>query len=190
MKKTVGYCLTGSFCTFSKSIMQIEKLKDSGFNVIPIFSFNSQKTDSRFGEATEFIKKIEKITGNKALCKIEEVEPIGPKKLLDLLIISPCTGNTLGKLAGGIYDTPVTLAAKSHIRNERPVLIGVSTNDALRGSAKNIGMLLNYRHFYFIPMGQDDYIKKPYSIVCDFEKTLSAVKCALDGKQIQPMLIM
>ncbi len=189
MKKTIGYCLTGSFCTFSKSIEQIEKLSDSGYNIIPILSFNSQSTDSRFGEAAQFKEKIENITGNKALCSIAEVEPIGPKKLLDLLVISPCTGNTLGKLANGIYDTPVTLAAKSHIRNERPVLIGVSTNDALRGSAKNIGLLLNSRHFYFIPARQDDCEKKPFSVVCDFEKTGEAVRLALCGKQIQPMLL-
>lgn len=188
MKKTIGYCLTGSFCTFSKSIGQIEELKNSGYNIIPILSYNTQKTDSRFGEAEKFREIIEEKCGNKALCTLSEVEPIGPKKLLDLLIISPCTGNTIGKLASGIYDTPVTMAAKSHLRNERPVLLGVSTNDGLRGSAKNIGLLLNSRHFYFIPMGQDDPEKKPYSIVCDFEKTVDAAKAALLEKQIQPML--
>lgn len=188
MKKTIGYCLTGSFCTFSKSISQIETLKNSGYNIIPILSYNSQTTSSRFGESECFKSIIEEICGNKALCTLSEVEPIGPKKLLDLLIISPCTGNTIGKLASGIYDTPVTMAAKSHLRNERPVLLGVSTNDGLRGSARNIGILLNSRHFYFIPMGQDDCEKKPYSIVCDFEKTLEAVRLALENKQIQPML--
>lgn len=189
MKETIGYCLTGSFCTFEKSIKQIEKLRDKGYNIIPILSYNTQKTDSRFGKAEDFKALTEEITGNKALCTIDEVEPIGPKKLLDLLIISPCTGNTIGKLASGIYDTPVTMAAKSHIRNERPVLVGVSTNDGLRGSAKNIGMLLNSRHFYFIPMGQDDCIKKPYSVVCDFEKTAEAAEAALKGIQLQPMLL-
>lgn len=189
MKKTIGYCLTGSFCTFSKSIKQIEKLTDSGYNVIPILSYNTQSTDSRFGKAEDFKAQVEEITMNKALCTIEEVEPIGPKKLLDLLIISPCTGNTIGKLANGIYDTPVTMSAKSHIRNERPVLIGVSTNDALRGSAKNIGLLLNSRHYYFIPMGQDNPESKPFSVVCDFDRTLEAAEKALDGIQIQPLLI-
>lgn len=189
MTKTIGYCLTGSFCTFSKSIKQIETLSRSGYNIIPILSLNTQTTDSRFGKAENFRKQVEEITGNKALCTLEEVEPIGPGKLLDLLIISPCTGNTLGKLAGGIYDTPVTMAAKSHLRNERPVLLGVSTNDGLRGSAKNIGILLCSRHFYFIPAGQDDFEKKPYSIVCDFEKTAEAAKAALENRQIQPMLI-
>lgn len=189
MIKTIGYCLTGSFCTFSKSLRQIEKLTDNGFKVIPILSYNTQKTDSRFGTALDFRKQVEEITGNKAMCSIEEVEPIGPKKLLDLLIISPCTGNTLGKLAGGIYDTPVTMAAKSHIRNERPVLLGVSTNDGLRGSAKNIGILLNSRHFYFIPMGQDDPDKKPFSVVCNFDRTYEAALAALEEKQLQPILI-
>ena len=189
MNKTIGYCLTGSFCTFSKSIRQIESLKNFGYNIIPILSLNSQCEDSRFGKAQDFRKQIEEITENEALCTLSQVEPIGPKKLLDLLIISPCTGNTLGKLAAGIYDTPVTMAAKSHLRNERPVLIGVSTNDGLRGSAKNIGVLLNSRHYYFIPAGQDDFVKKPYSIVCDFEKTVEAAKMALEEKQIQPMLI-
>lgn len=188
MIKTIGYCLTGSFCTFSKSIKQIETLKDEGYNIIPILSYNTQKTDSRFGKAKDFREEVERITGNKALCTLEEVEPIGPKRLLDLLIISPCTGNTIGKLAAGIYDTPVTMAAKSHIRNERPVLLGVSTNDGLRGSAKNIGILLNSRHFYFIPFSQDDPVKKPFSIVCDFEKTLEAARYALEEKQIQPII--
>lgn len=188
MIKTIGYCLTGSFCTFSKSIKQIERFKDEGYNIIPILSYNTQKTDSRFGKAKDFRDEVERITGNKALCTLEEVEPIGPKKLLDLLIISPCTGNTIGKLAAGIYDTPVTMAAKSHIRNERPVLLGVSTNDGLRGSAKNIGILLNSRHFYFIPFSQDDPVKKPFSIVCDFEKTLEAARYALEEKQIQPVI--
>ena len=189
MKKTIGYCLTGSFCTFSNSLKQIKRIKDDGFNVITILSYNTQNTDSRFGKAEDFRREAEEITGNKALCTIDEVEPIGPKKLLDLLIISPCTGNTLGKLAGGIYDTPVTMAAKSHLRNERPVLLGVSTNDGLRGSAKNIGLLLNSRHFYFIPMGQDDFEKKPFSVVCDFEKTVEAANAALSGRQLQPILI-
>lgn len=188
MNKTIGYCLTGSFCTFSKSIEQLKALADSGYNIIPILSYNTQNTDSRFGRAEEFKSLVEAVTGNEALCSIAQVEPIGPKKLLDLLVVSPCTGNTLGKLAGGIYDTPVTLAVKSHLRNERPVLIGVSTNDALRGSAKNIGTLLNSRHFYFIPMRQDDHIKKPYSVVCEFEKTKEAVAEALEERQLQPIL--
>lgn len=186
--KTIGYCLTGSFCTFSKSIPQVKKLVESGYNVIPIMSYNAESIDTRFGEAKDFISELEIITGNTVLKTIKEVEPIGPKNLLDLLIISPCSGNTLGKLASGIYDTPVTLSAKSHLRNQRPILIGVSTNDALSGSAKNIGTLLNFKHYYFIPMSQDDFIKKPFSIVAHFDDTLEAARLALEEKQMQPII--
>lgn len=186
--KTIGYCLTGSFCTFSKSIPQVKKLVESGYNVIPIMSYNAESIDTRFGDAKDFISELEIITGNTVLKTIKEVEPIGPKNLLDLLIISPCSGNTLGKLASGIYDTPVTLSAKSHLRNQRPILIGVSTNDALSGSAKNIGTLLNLKHYFFIPMSQDDFIKKPFSIVAHFDDTLEAVRLALEEKQMQPII--
>lgn len=184
----VGYALTGSFCTFRKSIEQIKALKAEGFNILPVMSFNAFNIDTRFGRATDFIKEIEGICGNKIIASIEDAEPIGPKKLCDIMVVSPCTGNTLAKLSNGIYDTPVTLAVKSHLRNERPVLIGVSTNDALRNSAKNIGSLMNYKHIFFIPIRQDDFQCKPYSIVCDFEKTSEAVKSALEGKQIQPLI--
>lgn len=188
MNKTIGYCLTGSFCTFSKAIKQIQVLKDKGYNIIPIMSYNACQIDTRFGEAEEHRKRIEEITGNSVLTTIEEVEPIGPQELLDLLVISPCSGNTIGKLANGIYDTPATLCAKSHLRNQRPILIGVSTNDALSGSAKNIGKLLNYKHYYFIPMSQDNFEKKPFSVVAHFDDTAEAVEYALEGKQIQPIL--
>lgn len=186
---TYGYALTGSFCTFEKTIKQIEKLVDEGINIIPIMSFNAYSLDTRFGKAKDFRDRIEKICGNKIIAEIPDAEPIGPKKLLDLLIISPCSGNTLAKLAAGIYDTPVTLAAKSHLRNKRPILIGVSSNDSLSSSAKNIGSLLNYKHLYFIPMKQDDPKKKPFSIVCDFEQTSRAAECALKEEQIEPILI-
>lgn len=186
---TFGYALTGSFCTFERSLRQIEYLISEGINVIPIMSFNAAGLDTRFGKAKNFIETIERTTGNRVIKTIEDAEPIGPKKLLDLLIVLPCTGNTLAKLAQGIYDTPVTLAVKSHLRNQRPVLIGVSTNDALSGSAKNIGSLLNYKHYYFIPMRQDDHEKKPFSIVCDFERTLEASLYALEGKQIEPIIM-
>ena len=184
----VGYALTGSFCTFRKTIEQMKILKSEGYNIIPIMSFNAFGIDTRFGKAEDFIKEIESICENKIISSIEAAEPIGPKKLCDVMIVSPCTGNTLSKIALGIYDTPVTLAVKSHLRNERPVLIGVSTNDALRNSAKNIGTLMNYKHIYFIPLRQDDCNAKPYSVVCDFDMTLDAVKCALEGSQIQPMI--
>lgn len=186
--KTIGYCLTGSFCTFSKAIKQVHELKERGYNIIPIMSYNAGQIDTRFGRADEHKKRLEEITGNKVLTTIAEVEPIGPKELLDLLIISPCSGNTIGKLANGIYDTPATLCAKSHLRNQRPVLIGVSTNDALSASAKNIGKLMNYKHFYFIPMSQDNCEKKPFSVVAHFEDTAEAAEYALQGKQIQPIL--
>lgn len=185
----IGYALTGSFCTFRKTIEQMKKLKDEGYNILPIMSFNAYSIDTRFGKAKEFTDEIEELCGNRIIASIETSEPIGPKKLCDLLIVSPCTGNTLSKLANGIYDTPVTLAVKSHLRNEGPVLLGVSTNDALRNSAKNIGTLMNYRNIFFIPFRQDDFNGKPYSIVCDFEKTSEAVKYALKGKQLQPMLM-
>lgn len=184
----VGFALTGSFCTFGKAVNQIEKLVCLGANVIPIMSYNAYKTDTRFGKAADFIERIERITQNKIIATIEDAEPIGPKNLTDVMVVLPCSGNTLAKLASGIYDTPVTLAVKSHLRNQKPVVIGVSSNDSLSASAKNIGMLLNYKHYYFIPMRQDDPIKKPFSIVCDFEKTAETVELALNGKQIEPIV--
>ncbi len=188
MKKlTFGYALTGSFCTFERSLMQMEYILSEGIDILPIMSFNASKIDTRFGKATEFIDSIETMTGKKVIKTIEAAEPIGPRNMTDLMIVLPCTGNTLAKLAHGIYDTPVTLAVKSHLRNQKPVLIGVSTNDALSASAKNIGALLNYKNYYFLPMRQDDFINKPYSIVCDFERVLEAAFYALDGKQIEPM---
>ena len=145
----IGYAITGSFCTFRKTIEQMKKLKNEGYNIIPVMSFNAFSIDTRFGKVKDFREEIEDICGNKIIATIDEAEPIGPKKLCDVVIVSPCTGNTLSKLSNGIYDTPVTLAVKSHLRNERPVLLGVSTNDALRNSAKNIGSLMNYKHIYF-----------------------------------------
>ncbi len=187
-KLTFGFCLTGSFCTFERAVTQIEYLVSKNINVLPIMSYNAYKTDTRFGKAEDFIRRIENITGNKVICTLTDAEPIGPKSLTDLMIVLPCTGNTLSKLKNGIYDTPVTLAVKSHLRNQRPVLIGVSSNDSLSSSAKNIGELLNYKHYYFIPLVQDNPKMKPFSIVCDFEKTYEAALSALEGKQIQPML--
>lgn len=187
-KLNFGYALTGSFCTFERSVQQIEELVKRGINVIPIMSYNAYNTDTRFGKAKYFIEKIEKITGNRIISTIADAEPIGPQNLTDIMIVLPCTGNTLSKLRNGIYDTPVTLAVKSHLRNQKPVLIGVSTNDSLSCSGKNIGELMNYKHYYFIPMKQDNPEKKPFSVVCDFEKTYDAAMMALDGKQIQPMI--
>lgn len=187
-KLKIGYALTGSFCTFSKTLKQIEKLVNSGAEVFPIMSYNASSLDTRFGKAEFFKDRLKELTGHDIIKTITEAEPIGPMNMFDLLIVSPCTGNTLAKLANGIYDTPVTLAVKSHLRNQRPVLIGVSTNDALNSSAKNVGILMNYKNYYFIPMKQDDCEKKPFSVVCDFENTYDAVVMALGGKQIQPMI--
>ena len=189
MKKlTFGYALTGSFCTFKQSLSAMEELCKSGVNIVPIMSFNAFSTDTRFGTAEEFRKRIEELCHNKIISTIADAEPIGPKKLLDLLIVSPCTGNTLGKLANGIFDTPVTLAVKSHLRNERPVLIGVSSNDSLGASSRNIGVLLARKHIYFIPMRQDSPFKKPLSVVCEFERTAEAAEAALEERQLQPIL--
>lgn len=184
----IGFALTGSFCTFEKAVKQIEIFKAMGANVIPIMSHNAYNTDTRFGEARDFIDKIESITGNKIISTIKDAEPIGPKNMTDLMIVLPCTGNTIAKLAMGIYDTPVTLAVKSHLRNQKPVLIGVSSNDSLSASAKNIGALINYKHYYFIPMRQDDPVKKPFSIVCDFDRAYESALLALKGMQIEPII--
>ena len=151
-------------------------------------SYNAYSTDTRFGKALEHKDRIESICSNRIISSIAEAEPIGPKKLLDILIIEPCTGNTLAKLANSIADTPVTLAAKSHLRNSRPVLIAVSTNDALAGASKNIGLLMNYKNFYFIPYRQDDYDGKPTSLVADFSQTKAAMYSAIKGQQLQPLI--
>lgn len=189
MKYTAGFAMCGSFCTFSEVIPQIEELVKEGINVVPIMSPVSWLTDTRFGTAADINSKIEDICGKKIIHTIEGAEPIGPKKLLDLLIVAPCTGNTLGKLANGITDTSVTLAVKAHLRNERPVLLGVSTNDALAAAAKNIGLLMNCKNIFFIPMRQDAPQSKPNSVVADFTLTKSAADAALEGKQLQPVLI-
>lgn len=184
----LGFAMCGSFCTFKKTVVQIKKLADIGYNVIPIMSPTSYSTDTRFGSAESFIKEIEDITGNKIIHTLTDAEPIGPKQLLDILVIAPCTGNTLGKMANGITDTSVTLAAKAHLRNKRPIVIAVSTNDALGAAAKNIGLLMNCKHLYFVPMRQDDYINKPNSLVADFTKIPETVVDALDGIQTEPVI--
>ena len=189
-KETVGFALCGSFCTFKKVIPQIKKLVNEGYKVIPIMSYNAYTTDTRFGKARDFNEEIEQITGEKIIYTISGAEPIGPKELLDVLVIAPCTGNTLGKLSNGISDTSVTLATKAHLRNQRPVIIAVSTNDALGTSARNIGTLMNSKYIYFVPMRQDDYINKPNSIVADFDYITDTVKEVLaTNKQPQPILL-
>lgn len=183
----VGYCFTGSFCTFDKSITAMKSLVDKGYNVVPIMSYNAYSIDTRFATAKEFRKKIEQISGNEIICTIEDAEPIGPKHMFDVLCVVPCTSNTLAKLANGVNDTPVTMAVKSHLRNNRPVVIGVSTNDALGAAAKNIGTLLNYRCYYFVPMEMDNPCEKPRSLVCDFSKVLGTVECAINNVQYNPL---
>lgn len=184
----LGFAMCGSFCTFKKIVPQIKSLTKTGYNVIPIMSPVSYSTDTRFGTAESFITEIEEITGNKIIHTLLEAEPIGPKQLLDILVIAPCTGNTLGKMANGITDTSVTLAAKAHLRNRRPVVIAVSTNDALGAAAKNIGLLMNCKHLYFVPMRQDDHINKPNSLVADFTKIPETVLDALGGIQTEPVM--
>ncbi len=185
----IGYAVCGSFCTFRKSFEQLEKLIELGADVTPIMSYNAYSLDTRFGTAESHRKYLTELCGKDIISTITAAEPIGPKRMFDLLIISPCTGNTLAKLALGIIDSPVAMAVKSHIRNARPVLIALSTNDALAGSAKNIGALMNYRNFYFVPIKQDDHVNKPCSAAADFARLPEAAAAALDGIQLQPVLI-
>ncbi len=185
--KTVGVAMTGSFCTLSQVMPQIARLVTAGAEVIPVLSETVNGTDTRFGKAEEWREKLKDITGRSPLVSVKETEPFGPKALLDLLIVAPCTGNTLGKLANGITDTSVTMAVKAHLRNQRPVVIAVSTNDGLGGAAKNIGALLNMKHVYFVPFGQDDPIGKPRSLVAQMGRIFDTAALALNGEQIQPI---
>ena len=187
--KTIGFALCGSFCTFKPVFNEIEKLKKLGYNIIPIMSENSYNLDTRFGDAAYWRGRMKEITDNDIIHTIPKAEPIGPKKLLDALIIAPCTGNTLAKLAHSIADSTVTMAAKSHLRNGRPILVAVSTNDALAGAAENIGKLLGRKHYYFVPFRQDDPAKKPTSMVADFRMIPQALEAALEDRQIQPLLL-
>ena len=184
----IGFAMCGSFCTYSHVFPIMEEIAKK-HHVTPIFSNASWSVDSRFGTSKEHISRATAICGTPPLHTIAEVEPIGPKKLFDALIIAPCTGNTLAKLAHSIADGPVTMAAKSHLRNGRPVLVAVSTNDALAGAAENIGKLLSRKHYYFVPFGQDDAEKKPTSMVADFTQIPQALEAALNGRQLQPLLI-
>lgn len=186
-KATIGFAMCGSFCTFSKAFPQMQSLVDSGYDVIPIMSHNAYSTDTRFGKAEEMVKKAEEITGHKVLHTSVQTEPLGPKEMCDLLIIAPCTGNTLAKLSLGVTDTSVTMAAKSHLRILRPILLCVATNDALGASAQNIGRLLNTKNIFFVPMKQDDCIKKPNSLVADFDKIPICTEYALRKEQYQPV---
>lgn len=185
---TIGFAVCGSFCTYHRVFPILEALAKNN-DVIPIFSSASASMDSRFGTARDHLQRAIAICGREPICTIEDAEPIGPKKLLDALVIAPCTGNTLAKLAHSIADSPVTMAAKSHLRNARPILVAVSTNDGLAGAAENIGRLLARKHYYFVPFGQDDAGAKPTSLVADFGQIPAALKAALEGKQLQPILL-
>ncbi len=187
--KNVGFSLTGSFCTFKNTIPQIKKIVEQGATVIPIMSFNSYQLNTKFGEAKEFIKEIEEITGKEIIHTIQDAEPIGPKHMTDIMIIAPASGNTIAKLANAITDTPVLMAAKSHLRNSNPLVIAVSTNDGLSGSAANIGKLLNRKHYYFVPFRQDNPITKPRSLVFDPNMIVKTLEYALDQEQIEPILL-
>lgn len=186
--KKIGVALTGSFCTYEKTFVQLRKLKEEGAEIVTIFSNVSQTIDSRFGSPQDFMKEAEEITGSRPLLTISQAEPIGPKSLLDLPIILPCTGNTAAKLANGITDSPVLMAAKAHLRNEKPLLISISTNDALGMNMKNIGILLNVKHIFFVPFGQDDPEKKPNSMTARTEMLIPAAEAALEERQYQPII--
>ena len=187
-ERTVGFAITGSFCTYEKIKEVLRQLVEQGDRVIPIFSDQAQNINSRFGNARDFIIEVQQITGEHGIFTIQEAEPIGPKALLDILVIAPCTGNTLAKLSHGITDSPVLMAAKAHMRNERPVVVGVSTNDALGANLKNIGELMNTKNMYFVPFGQDDCVKKPKSMVAHWELVNDTVAAALEGRQLQPVI--
>lgn len=184
----LGFAITGSFCTIRQNLDLMRTLS-ADYDILPIFSYHAASLDTRFGKAADFIKEAEEIAGKKAICTIPEAEPIGPKHLTDLMLVSPCTGNTLAKLALSITDTPVTMAVKSHLRGKNPVVIAVSTNDAIAGSAKNIGMLTNLKHYFFVPLRQDDYEKKPASLVADFSRVNETLSAASRHMQVEPLFL-
>lgn len=184
----LGFAVTGSFCTFQPMLRSMEACREQDFDIFPILSPAAAGTDTRFGKAADFLEKIRQISGREPILDIPGAEPIGPKKMFDILLAAPCTGNTLAKLACGITDNAVTMAVKSHLRGQRPVVLAISTNDALSGSAANIGKLLNRRHYYFVPFRQDDPVKKPTSLVADFSQIPQTLFAALEGRQLQPLL--
>ncbi len=186
--KKIGFAMCGSFCTFKRAVAELEKLAGTGADIMPIMSPVSAVTDTRFGTAEFFRNRVEEITGKKIITTIREAEPIGPKNLLDILVVLPCTGNSLAKIAAGIADTSVTMAVKAHLRNQKPVLLAVSTNDGLGTAAKNIAVLMNTKNMFFVPFSQDDYIKKPNSLVAEFEYLIPSIEAALENRQLQPVL--
>lgn len=185
----IGFAFTGSFCTFSKVIAELEKLTTQGADITPVISYSVDSIDTRFGTANEWKTRIEAVTGKNVIRTIADAEPIGPKCMFDILVVAPCTGNTLGKLANGISDTPVTMACKAHLRNGRPLLLALSTNDGFGINARNIGFLQNCKNVFFVPYGQDDPTRKNNSLMAEFDMILPAIEAALNGKQLQPVLI-
>lgn len=184
----IGFAMTGSFCTFAKSFEQAELLMKNGAKLLPIMSEHASATDTRFGTAAENIRKLSEITGKEVICSIEEAEAIGPKDLTDIMTVVPCTSNTAAKLASSITDTTVTMAVKSHLRQGKPVVLAIASNDSLMGSAKNLGELFNRKNYYFVPMIQDDWIKKPASLVAEFSMLPDAIQAALKGIQLRPII--
>lgn len=184
----IGFGITGSFCTFAKVRKEVKRLKEMGANVIPVFSYNAQTCDTRFGSAKEFVNGICDITENEGIKTISQAEPIGPNNFLDIMVIAPCTGNTAAKLWSGITDTPVLMAAKAHMRNGKSLVIAISTNDALGANFKTIGNLMNMKNVYFVPFSQDNYKSKPNSLVAKMELLPDTIELALKGKQIQPVI--
>jgi len=185
---TLGYAFCGSFCTIKESLSQLKKLAETGIKIKPIMSGIVYSTDTRFGKAADLINEVEEICKDKIINTIAAAEPIGPKNLLDIIVVSPCTGNTLAKIALGVTDTPVTMAVKAHLRNNKPVVLAIATNDALGASAKNIGILHNTKNIFFVPYRQDDPFSKNNSLVCDFTLLPETVKAALNGYQLQPVI--
>ena len=188
-KERVGFAVCGSYCTHDEALKALKKLTEIYETVVPIVSENAAGTDTRFGAADALLRRLEELTGQTALRDIPSVEPIGPKKLLDILVIAPATGNTIAKLAAGITDTAVTMAAKAHLRNGGPVVLAVASNDGLTAGARNIGELLVRKNYYFVPFGQDDAERKPGSLIADFGKLPETVDAALRGRQLQPILL-
>ncbi|MBR1899232.1 MAG: dipicolinate synthase subunit B [Oscillospiraceae bacterium] len=185
----IGFAMTGSFCTFSHAFAQMEALRDLGAELIPILSFHAAQIDTRFGKAEDHIRHVREICGREPILTIADAEPIGPKQMTDVMLVEPCTSNTAAKLALSLTDTPVTMAVKSHLRGGRPVVLAFASNDALAGSMKHLGMLANMRHYYFVPLRQDDPVKKPTSLVADFPQTAEAIAAAMEGRQLRPMLL-
>ena len=184
----IGYAMTGSFCTFSRSFEQAERLMELGAELLPIMSEHASSIDTRFGTAEENVRRLEEICGREVIKTVAGAEPIGPKSMTDIMLVAPCTSNTASKLAGGITDTAVTMAVKSHLRSGRPVLLAIASNDSLLGSAKNLGELFNRKNYYFVPMLQDDVVKKPASLVAEFEMIPEAVEAAMKGVQLRPII--